>query len=268
MLYIYCKTDGFDIIKDSRLRLSRIDKINDPFELVFDIDENSAQFNIKQEFAESSNILQTWSDTLDTQNVIYDKTSPEDILQKFIQLQICEFRPIPKKLRDIWNQKIGIVCMSEARDVIQMWAHYADNHKGIVVGIEESEFVRDREAIITVCYRDKMVLFPVTGNLDKLNQYTTKYVTEVLGRKETHWSYEKEVRLYVNLEEKDTDGHYYINIPCHAIKEIYLGLRSDDTLKMRASSLKEKPEYRHLKIFKMLSHKSAFKLTPQEINND
>jgi hypothetical protein len=157
--------------------------------------------------------------------------------------------------------------MSEDMDVIQMWAHYADGHKGIVVGIEESEFVRDREAVITVCYRDKTVLFPVTGNIPRLNQNTAKYVPEVLARKETHWCYEKEIRFYGKLEDCHRDGHYYFNIPSKAIKEIYLGLKSDKTTRREALRLKERKEYSHLRIYKMLRHESAFKLTPQEILN-
>lgn len=267
MLYKYCNTDGFDIVMNSRLRLSRIDGFNDPFELVFGIDETSAQFNIRGEYAEDSNIIHKWVDTLDAQNIVYDKASPEDILQKFIQFQISDFRKIPKMLWESWNQKMGIVCMSEAMDVIQMWAHYADNHKGMVVGIEECEFIRDRESVITVCYRDKMVLFPVTGNHQRLDQYTAKYVPEVLGRKEAHWSYEKEIRLCGSLEDKDRDGHYYLNIPSSAIKEVYWGLRSDDTTRMIAASLKEREEYRHLKVYRMLRHESAYKLRPQEVLN-
>ena len=63
---------------------------------------------------------------------------------------------------------MGVVCLSEAMNVIQMWAHYTENHKGIVVGIEESEFVSDRQAIVPVSYRDEMVLFPITGKPEGL----------------------------------------------------------------------------------------------------
>jgi hypothetical protein len=118
-----------------------------------------------------------------------------------------------------------------------------------------------------VCYRDKMVLFPVTGNQEKLEQYTAKYIPEVLARKETHWSYEKEIRLCGRLKDKDRDGNYYLKIPRPAIKEIYLGLRSDDKARMEAAYLKEKNEYRHLRIYRMLQHESAFELTPQELLN-
>jgi hypothetical protein len=73
-----------------------------------------------------------------------------------------------------------------------------------------------------------MVLLPVTGHPARLDEYAAKCFREVLGRKETNWGYEKEIRLYGSLQEQEKDGHYYIEVPRSAIKEVYLGLRSDD----------------------------------------
>jgi hypothetical protein len=265
MLYKYCNTNGFDILKNSRLRLSRIDSFNDPFELILGVDEDSALINIKKEHEENSEIINEWMEILSQQNITYDEASPVDILEKFAKFQIGDFKRVLKMLWEDWDQKKGIVCLSESMDVIQMWAHYTDSHKGIVVGLDEGEFIKDKEAIITVCYRDKMVLFPVPGSLDKLGQYAPKYIIEVLRRKETNWSYEKEIRIYGDLNEKEADGHYYINIPSSSIKEIYLGIRSDSMTELIASCIKKRDEYKHLKIFKMTKHASAYKLVPQEI---
>jgi len=268
MLYKYCDTSGFDIARNSRLRLSKIEDFNDPFELVIGVDEISAEFNLRRELDEDSNIIHTWIKVLEDKNVAYDETSQEDILQQFIQFQVGDFQKAVKVLRQEWSRTTGIVCMSEEMDIIQMWAHYSDGHKGIVIGIEENEFIRDRENIITVCYRDKMVLLPVTGHIERLGQYVTKYIPEVLARKETHWSYEKEIRLFGRLEDEDEDGHYYFDVPSQAIKEIYLGLRSNNTTREDAIRLKERAEYRHLQIYKMHRHESGFALTPHELFND
>jgi hypothetical protein len=110
-----------------------------------------------------------------------------------------------------------------------------------------------------------MVLLPVTGHPERLDRDAMKYLPEVLGRKETNWSYEKEVRLYASLEEQDRDGECYIEIPKSAIREVYLGLRSDETTRMIAECIRTREQYRHLRIFKMIQHDSVFKLVPQEI---
>ena len=133
------------------------------------------------------------------------------------------------------------------------------------MGIDENQIVNDKEILITVCYRDNMVLFPVTGVIDNFDKNIIKYFREVLGRNEIKWSYEKEIRLYVSLDEKDQDGNYYIEIPASSIREIYLGLRSSEDTRLLAKSIKQKDEYKHLKIFEMVRHESAYKLIPHEI---
>ena len=265
MLYRYCKTDGFDIVTNSRLRLSRIDCLNDPFELAFGIDEDTAYSNIKNEYEEDPNLLNMWRSVIDKEGIVHDGTSPADILAKFTEFQINDFRRFHQILCKHWYNTMGIACMSEAMDVIQMWAHYTDNHKGIVVGLEESEFVRDREAVVTVCYRDKMVMLPVSGHPARLDEYAINCFREVVARKETRWGYEKEIRLYGTLQKQDPDGNYYLALPKSAIKEVYLGLRSDDTTRVLAECIKQRDEYRHLRIFKMHRHEKAFKLEPYEL---
>jgi len=258
MLYKYCDTKGFGILLESKLWLRRVDDFNDPFELRLGIDKDTALSTIKKEYKEHPNIINDWKQTLDYQNINYDNNSSEDILKKFTEFQINKFdEKVPNTLREL---QIGIVCLSESPDIIQMWAHYTDNHKGIVVGIDENQIVNDKEILITVCYRDNMVLFPVTGVIDNFNKNVMKYFREVLSRKETNWSYEKEIRLYVNLEKKD-----YIAIPASSIKEIYLGLRSSEDTKLLAKCIKQKDEYKHLIIFEMVRHESAYKLIPHEI---
>jgi hypothetical protein len=98
MLYIYCKTDGFDILKNCRLRLNKFEDFNDPFELVFGIDEDTASSNIEREHEETPNIINAWAQTLDDQNISYDKTSTEDILHNFITFQIEDFKRVIKIL--------------------------------------------------------------------------------------------------------------------------------------------------------------------------
>ncbi len=265
MLYKYCDTNGFGILLKSRFRLTRFDDFNDPFELLFGIDVDCALSNINREYKENSNIINDWIGILEKQGIEYRQNSVENILDKYTKLRISEYSRIPDFLRKYWKETIGIVCLSEVMDNIHMWAHYTENHTGIVVGIEESEFVEDKESIITVCYRDKMVLLPITSYEEDFDQNFLKYLREVLSRKETMWAYEKEIRLYVDLHEKDIDGYYYIDIQASSIKEIYLGLRSSGETRLLAKRITQKDEYKHLKIYEMVMHESAYKLLPKEL---
>jgi hypothetical protein len=264
MIYKYCTTDGFDILLKARLKVVRIENFNDPFELVFGVDEESAFDNIKKEYESNKNIINDWQYLLDDQKIEYDKNSIEDIIEKVTQFQIKDFKKSILSIRENWNEKMGVVCLSESPNIIQMWAHYADNHRGIVIALDENQFVKDRMALVKVCCRDEMVLLPVTATPEKLEQYD-KYIDDVIRRKESNWRYEKEVRLYANLTEKDKDGYYYFDIPQSSITEIYLGLMSPETTEIIAKSIKQRKEYNHLRIYKMDRHESAFKLIPKEL---
>jgi hypothetical protein len=145
-----------------------------------------------------------------------------------------------------------------------MWAHYTDNHKGIVVGLDENQFIQDKLQLVKVCCQDDMALLPVTAVSEKVKQYG-KYFDNVIRRKESKWLHEKEVRLYTTLEERDPNGNYYVNIPPSSITELYLGLRSEETTEIIAKSIKERKEYTQLKIYKMEKHERAFKLLAIEL---
>jgi hypothetical protein len=266
MLYKYCDTKGFGILEKSSFRLKRFEDFNDPFELVFGIDLDSAPINIKREYEENPIIINEWKRILNTHNINYNQDSLDDVIAKYTHLIINDFKNIPDSARNFFNERYGIVCLSESMDIIQMWGHYTDNHNGIVVGVEESEFVKDKETIVTVCYRDNPVLLPITGIPETFDNYIMKYLPEVLGRKESKWSYEKEIRIYAKLIEKDIDGYYYTEkIPASSIKEIYIGLRASEDTRLLAKSIKERDEYNHLKIYEMVRHESAYKLLPKEI---
>lgn len=265
MLYKYCTTKGFDILLNCRLKAAMFESFNDPFELLFGIDVNTAPNNIQEDYEEYPNIIKTWTSILDSQNIVYDNNSPEDILTKFTEFQMKDFGRVSDDIKEGWKKKIGIVCLSKSYDVIQMWAHYTENHQGIVIGLDKNEFVNDKEALVNVCYHNDMVCLPITGIVSKLDQYVEKNIMNMLSRKEINWAYEQEIRLYVRLEEKEKDGNYYVKIPASSIKSIYLGLRSDQMTKFVAESFKKRKEYRHLKIYKMVRHNTAFKLRSEEI---
>lgn len=259
MLYKYCSTDGFDILVNHRLKLKKFKDFNDPFELVFGIDEDTALSNIRKEYEENPEIINVWKIALDKHGLTYDKTSSDDILEKITDALIKDFTGAREEMLEDLNDKWRIVCFSKSPDVIQMWAHYTDNHKGIVVGIEESEFLEHMEHVDEVCYQDKMVLLPVSSILKNANKYLEGCIPDLVRRKESNWRYEKEKRVYL-----DFNGEY-IELPASSIREIYLGLRSDEATKLTAECIKQREEYKHLKIYKMNKHKSAYKLVPEEI---
>ena len=73
MIYKYCKADGYDILNNYRLRFSKLDSFNDPFELMIGINEDTAHNNIKKEYEQFPDIIKQWALTLDSEGIPYDK---------------------------------------------------------------------------------------------------------------------------------------------------------------------------------------------------
>jgi hypothetical protein len=161
----------------------------------------------------------------------------------------CFLAPKPRGIYYVNNKNDE--CLSK----IQMWSHYANNHKGFCVEYDISslkndstlncenldyykdtkkeEYMAERLSTIT-----KGGLFPVIYTSQRVNLPYTKLVKYKLNKrndiietlykayitKSTEWSYENEWRLIV--DEKVSD--YYANkIPFPYIKRIYLGCRMD-----------------------------------------
>ena len=267
MLYKYCTTKGFDIFLNSRLKAARISGFNDPFELDFGIDTANALRDITNEFYDNirtTDILHVWRNKLDAYNVEYNAKDVNDILIKICRLQISRFSEAKRDIRRGWDKTVGIICLSEEPNIIQMWAHYCSNHEGIVIGIEESEVVGGKkDALVKVEYdHDGMPLWPVRLSVDE--QHGMRLL-DVMRKKEANWKYEKEVRIYIDLDEKDEDGNYYYSIPSNSIKEIYLGLRSTETTRIMAESIRQREQYEHLRLYQMQKQESTYGLKAIEM---
>ena len=82
----------------------------------------------------------------------------------------------------------GICSLSKISDNKLMWAHYANGHAGIAIGVE----INDRSVTLKDVNYDG--LGAITGNL---NDAPAKAALEILSHKLEIWDYEKEVRAFV-----------------------------------------------------------------------
>jgi len=132
---------------------------------------------------------------------------------------------IKQQARATLFDKYGVFCTSAVDDSCLMWSHYAMNHTGFCVGLEESE-LSNLNGLVDhgfVAYQDEAPLFRYyvdpPGLLDSL------YFTY----KSSCWSYEREYRFIF-----DKSG--LTKFPGVALKEIILGCRAHMSLKAYANT--------------------------------
>ncbi len=140
---------GLRSLREKRLRISRINELNDPFELV------------------GCNL------------------SDRDKRKAF------------QVMKDKLNKDKGLLCFSASWRSPVQWAHYTDNHKGICMGFE----VQD-EFLMKVKY--------VNSRLKCSDKINAEYMQTILSTKFSHWSYEKEHRVFLGLNHSEIEhGHYF-----------------------------------------------------------
>jgi hypothetical protein len=147
------------------------------------------------------------------------------------------FDRVFKKLAD----RTGIICFSEHWHDPMMWAHYAEDHKGLCLAFEI-----DRSLLERVNYEDQRLELPD----DPTNpaSWTEVHMNKILYTKYKVWDYEAEWRLALkyDLESKDLrgEGGLIFQHFCEKMKlrEVILGMRTMITEHQIVDAIKNYPE--------------------------
>lgn len=172
------------ILKDGYIRATQLSALNDPFEATYD----------KKGLKELARHF-------------------DDISGKKIIAYIEEHK-----------HKIGVICFSETKDNLLMWAHYANEHKGALIGFFISTGTMFENLIKPINSSSFMEFGMFTGQclpikyrkqpLYKIDKFDRDYsnvtaegedriLFEIFQHKSDEWIYEKEHRITLKLEQAD-----------------------------------------------------------------
>lgn len=97
-------------------------------------------------------------------------------------------------------QDYGIVSLTETRDNLLMWSHYADEHKGFVIEFDYSHLFFTKKHM--EMFNDNPLVNQIHRVLyrkERLNELINDNIIEAYFYKSDEWSYEKEHRLLLPL---------------------------------------------------------------------
>ena len=181
----------------------------------------------------------------------------KDLLDGTIQLSIdgrvMTMTEYTEKACNEYKEHFRIACLSEVRDSMLMWSHYAGMHSGYALELDTSRILLsalDKIHLRKVVYDTQ----PIT--IEKLMQFTNK--EPFLLCKSPEWEYEKEWR-YFAMQEAFWDISNYITA-------IYIGSRFDTKRHFHELRTIQKhcQEY-GLKLYKMELDDASYKLIPKDI---
>lgn len=209
-LYKYRPCDKFnaDIILCNQLRFTRPSSFNDPFDCKFQIVFEGSDSELKSFLMEG----------IVTNNPEWDKDHVESYAIEILQLNIIENVKKDFSEKYVINEleRMDILCLSQKKDDILMWSHYAKQHTGICLGFDSNKWPMLKFAK-PVNYISE---YPVVNAISPQRENAVK---DIVFRKSIRWKYEEEWRVIRGA----TSNQRYI-FPPEALIEIIFGYRVKD----------------------------------------
>ena len=252
VLYKYCDQLGIvKILELLELKLPYISQVNDPLECLpffYCPDDKSAVEAIYLSGLKRKNILPSTD---------YKQKLNEQFVKDEFQKKLTENS---RRLQDDWNRKNCLLSVSKTAGNTVMWAHYADKHKGAVIGIDfDNIFSNKRIPMHRVDYSEQR---PKMNILADFYGSPEAFLKKLLT-KSVDWSYEKEFRtiFLVNyLEDLQRQGlaclkdfnskkTWFLRLNPQSIREVIFGLYAEESLKSAVRKLIGQAELQHVKLY-------------------
>ncbi len=174
---------------------------------------------------------------------------------------------VMEKIKEDLSKICGILCFSKSWDNPMQWSHYADGYKGLCLGFDipdnllmKVDYVDERFSADNFLAESKALESKLSGEMknyigqpaspDELGKKKAEFLEEarntlleeaisdvsgqedvkkILITKFSHWRHEEEWRLFVPLDNKESDGMYYADFSDKLkLEEVIVGLRSLD----------------------------------------
>ncbi len=266
VLYKYCGSDGIKkILKKLELKLPYISQVNDPLECLpfFYCPNDKAAIEAK-----CLSVLKRIGISLPAD---YKQKPEKGELQKTLVESA-------RKLQIDWNQRKGcLLSVSKTAKNPVMWAHYAEKHKGAVIGIDFNSVFPNTNKVCSILM-DPVKYSKHRPKINVLEDFTAKYLNTLLT-KSSEWVYEREFRTIFLVDSleimqqqglshlKDFEGKktWFLRLNPASIREVIFGLYTSDDLKAKIRELIERPELQHVKLLQA-EESETYTLNLEECN--
>lgn len=249
-------------LKKGQFYFAHADEFNDPFDVNWHLDYD-ATFDKKVEWGVD----------------FLSRTRPEmpaDMRKEEAKRHLLERQEDDEHSEWVKNEylrstkdKFGILSLSGVHDNVLMWSHYANNHKGICVGIDSGKLadLQRRHAsrhgtvldLRRVSYQEeipRLNFFEQFKGQDKAKS-TLEHLLTV---KFKAWEYEKEYRL---IHYNGASVPYTFGI--ELISEIYLGCRIQKSQRDEVIRIIEQQNRPDVKVFQAQKHPTRFELVFDQV---
>jgi hypothetical protein len=276
IFYKYAGDSGIQILEGLRIKITPPNEFNDPFELTprskfaITLDEMRGRLKTNPE---------SYRGVWESMRADGHSNTFEELLTELTKQLPLKFKGFEKLMREYLIEKdmkslneaseiLGIFCVSRISSSIPMWSHYANNHKGVAIGINFSKVGGKLPGTFEqVTYRKTRR--GVNPWLLSTNPEWLKQIKDTLFIKSRDWMYEQEYRRVfrlsdLNQTQPDIRGrrHYFLDITGDDINEIIFGCRIDVSYEnqIREELCRRPKTFGHIKMFRCKRHDTKFEL--------
>jgi hypothetical protein len=266
-LFKYLNPSRIDVIENLTLRFSRPNDFNDPFESYPSLggikelagEETFYNENLKErvDSIQNESVIKHLPENVKIPEEFKDSISKMTLGEAALKIAgidnifkkvITEYpdkveNQIASVINSDFNNRFGILCLSEKQDNLIMWSHYAKNHKGFVIGFDskstyfdqrknESDLIRILTKVEYKEERPELMLY----NSDKTGYDLAAYLIKfALLTKSTHWIAEQDWRMIVDIRTADLikENVSLFRFPVSMITSLYFGVKMENELKAK-----------------------------------
>jgi len=299
-IFKYLSPDRIAVLKDGYIRFTPPGDFNDPFESFpyfkaiapqKDIDafieekgwdqkeiEGMSEESWKAQLRKNPNInipfsaVKGWITSMMEQG----KPALTDFFKKFMTMEGSFHRKLAiETLLNAMNQEIGMLCLTEKRDNLLMWAHYTLNHTGFVIQFETQNLFFDqrknpneiRRHLKKVRYTKKRPELTLMDPSLSKEQTIDRWVNDIFFVKSEHWEYEQEWRMAMTLRDcqrviqKDSHKIHLFPFPKDSVKAVILGCKiSKDNKDSIMQIVTQDRNYSHVEIIQAKIDEKEYRL--------
>ncbi|AOS83141.1 hypothetical protein BIU88_02660 [Chlorobaculum limnaeum] len=260
ILYKYVSCDIAKIILETNaIRATPPIDFNDPFEVLpqsMEVTEALGRELINRfESKAFYDVAVKNKDITYQQYLLFLKTYPDKAIQILKDTFMSDDKFVMKVLKgnvEKYSELFGLLCLSAKRDNILMWSHYADNHRGVVIGFDSKKLFR--HGYFKVRYSEERCFYNVKDERD------INGLMELFATKARMWEYEDEYRALINFHDciKSSAGIYLYGFNREAIKELIFGIRILESEKV--DILRLISDCRNVSVMQANLHDKMFKI--------
>jgi hypothetical protein len=248
-LYKYVVADRTDILERGLVRFTHPNALNDLAELrpafgqIFTADYADHALDkeriVKKAYEECpESVRQTFTPAAFEEFTLAQLASKEGKIELGKALNIVNaFAPELRTLMyKSFDQMIGVLSLSETWDNAPMWAHYADQHKGFVIGFDDShEYFHRMRSDKDEFYHLRQVVY-TDASIEIRSFSDLSSGTRIFLTKDKSWANEREWRMLVPLSDADevksqsNDPVHLFHLPGSTVESVIIGVRASDDL--------------------------------------